>query len=220
MDYYETYFKQFGNLLGKGKDILHHAGWDGHKFPHNHPPDEDFHKWYVSSKNLIEKVCGKDSVHFKTIDELYTKHSGNSYFMPACLGVLQSASDDFEGGLLNEVQDFIRAEVFSDFIEQAEYLFDQGFLLPAAVLARAVLENALRQLCMRSDITIKKDSKLDFMNAELAKKSVYNRNVQKQITAFAAIGNSAAHGKLDEFKSHDVDQMIKGIINFNATYLT
>ena len=57
------------------------------------------------------------------------------------------------------------------------------------------------------------------MNGELTKKSVYNSNMQKQVTAWAGVGNSAAHGK-DEFTEADVKSMLNGVINFNATFLS
>ena len=61
--------------------------------------------------------------------------------------------------------------------------------------------------------------KLNWMNSELVKEGIYNKNVHKQVTAWAAIGNSAAHMKINEFSDIDVKNMISGIINFNATLL-
>ncbi|WP_156103106.1 hypothetical protein [Erwinia sp. 9145] len=49
------------------------------------------------------------------------------------------------------------------------------------------------------------------MNADLAKKGVYNTIQQKQITVIAGIVNSAAHGKTDEFNKDDVSIMISNI---------
>lgn len=52
--------------------------------------------------------------------------------MPYCLGVLESAYEDFKSGLLEDTKALITAEVFVDFIEQAEYLLSEGYKLPAA----------------------------------------------------------------------------------------
>lgn len=60
--------------------------------------------------------------------------------------------------------------------------------------------------------------KLDWMNAELTKVGIYNKNVQKQVTAWAGVRNSAAHGKPNEFTKAQVKDMISGVVNFNATY--
>jgi hypothetical protein len=179
----------------------------------------EYNKWYSSAKNLIERVCGKDGIHCKQIEDIYTRTHGSSVAMPSCLGVLESAYEDFKLGLLEDTTAMITAEVFADFIEQAEYLLDEGYNLPAAVLMRGVLEDSLRTLCKKEQIVLSEKSKLDWMNTELVKAGVYNTNVQKQVTAWAGIGNSAAHMKIDEFSETDVKNMISGIISFNATFL-
>jgi hypothetical protein len=71
-----------------------------------------------------------------------------------------------------------------------------GYYPAAAVITGVVLETALRELCDKEKIP---NGKLDRMNADLAKAGVYNKLVQKQITAIAAIRNSVAHGKSNEF---------------------
>ena len=124
--------------------------------------------------------------------------------MPRCLGVLESAYENFKLGLLEDIKALITAEVFIDFIEQAEYLLDEGYKLPAAVLMRGVLEDSLRTLCNKeAKISLPDKPKLDWMNAELVKAGIYNKNVQKQVTAWAGIGNSAAHMKIKEFSDTD-----------------
>lgn len=85
---------------------------------------------------------------------------------------------------------------------------------------RGVLEDSLRTLCCKeAKISLPDKPKLDWMNTELVKAGIYNKNVQKQVTALAGIGNSAAHMKIKEFSDIDVKNMISGIINFNATFL-
>ena len=180
----------------------------------------EYNKWYPSAKNLIEKACGKDGIHCKQIEDIYTRTHGSSSGMPSCLGVLESAYEDFKLGLLEDTKALITAEVFADFIEQAEYLLDEGYKLPAAVLMRGVLEDSLRTLCLKeAKISLPDMPKLDRMNTELVKAGIYNKNVHKQVTAWAAIGNSAAHMKINEFSDTDVENMISGIINFNARFL-
>jgi hypothetical protein len=49
------------------------------------------------------------------------------------------------------------------------------------------------------------------MNDDLAKAGVYNSLRQKKILSLSAIGNSAAHGKPDEFSAADVRSMIVDI---------
>ena len=167
----------------------------------------------------LEKSCGKGGIHYKQIEYVYTKNAGSSYDMPKCVGVFESAYEDFKSDLLEDTKTIITAEVFTDFIEQAEYLLSEGYEFPAAVLMRGILEDSLRTLCKKAQIILSDKPKIDWMNTELVKARIYNTNMQKQVTAWAGIGNSAAHMKIDEFSKIDVKNMISGIINFNATFL-
>jgi hypothetical protein len=109
--------------------------------------------------------------------------------------------------------------VFDDFLEQAQHLFDQGYYQPAAVLAGGVLEDSLRKLSDRNNITLPTKPKLDSMNAELAKKGVYNVLVQKRVTWLADIRNKAAHGLWSEFTVQDVEAMLRQVRDFVTDYL-
>ena len=57
------------------------------------------------------------------------------------------------------------------------------------------------------------------MNENLAKAGVYNKLVQKQVTAMADIRNNADHGKFEEFDLEDVKDMIKWVKRFECDYL-
>ena len=208
----------FHRLINEGDTILKKYGWSN-GVRGSHPSDLEYNKWYSSAKNLIGKACSEQGIHYKQIEDIYTLNKGNSYYMPGCLGVLESAYEDFKSGLLEDTKALITAEVFTDFIEQAEYLLDEGYKLPAAVLMRGVLEDSLRTLCKKAKISLTDKPKLNWMNSELVKVGFYNKNVHKQVTAWAGIGNSAAHMETDEFSETDVKNMINGIINFNATFL-
>lgn len=69
----------------------------------------------------------------------------------------------------------------------------------------------MRKLCNSRDITL---SKLDKMNADLAKACAYDTLVLKRVTYLADIGNKAAHGKATEFENKDVEKMITDVRDF------
>ena len=62
-------------------------------------------------------------------------------------GILAAAKEDYIGGLLDDQKTLVCAEVFTDFLQQADYLLREGYKDPAAVIAGAVLEDGLRRLC-------------------------------------------------------------------------
>ncbi|GAH23477.1 unnamed protein product [marine sediment metagenome] len=209
----------FQRLINEGKTILKKYGYFNGEFRGSYPTGLEYNKWYSSTRNLIGKACGGHGPHYKQMEDAHALAKGYTHRLPECLGVLESAYEDFKLGLLEDTKALITAEVFTDFIEQAEYLLDEGYKLPAAVLMRGVLEDSLRTLCKKAKISLTDKPKLNWMNSELVKEGIYNKNVHKQITAWAAIGNSAAHMKINEFSDIDVKNMISGIINFNATLL-
>jgi hypothetical protein len=106
--------------------------------------------------------------------------------------------------------------VFESELEQAQELFRSGYLSAAAVIAGAVLETTLRQMCQDRGM---QTGTLDRMNADLAKAGTYNSLVQKRVTALAAIRNSAAHGRSQDFTSDDVAAMIRDVERFVAAKL-
>lgn len=99
----------------------------------------------------------------------------------------------------------IQAEVFADQIDQSMELYNSGYIAAAAIIAGIVLETKIRELVEIIGLDL---GKLDKMNADLAKNGQYNSLIQKQITALAAIRNSAAHGKNDEYTKDQVKSLI------------
>lgn len=102
----------------------------------------------------------------------------------------------------------IEAELFDNFLEQAEHLLVSGYYQSAAVVIGCVLEDGLRKLCKSKNIEIPDKPRLDTLNAYLAKDGMYSKLVQKRITAIADLRNKAAHGQWDEFTKEDVEEMI------------
>lgn len=49
------------------------------------------------------------------------------------------------------------------------------------------------------------------MNADLCKAGAYNITKQKQITAWADIGNKAAHGEGSTYTANDARAMVDGV---------
>jgi hypothetical protein len=139
--------------------------------------------------------------------------------MPECLGVLKAALRDFEGGYVLDLRSLIVAEVLEDFLDQAEHLLKHGYHAPAASLYGAVLEDSLRTLCAAKEIHVPERTSIDRLNVELARAEVYNKHVQKRITALADIRNNADHGRFDQFKAEDVEDMLAWIKRFCADYL-
>ena len=115
-------------------------------------------------------------------------------------------------------------------MNMAEQLLEEGIPnkfdhVPAVVLAGAILEKSLRDLCHKSNPpipTIKNENepyRLNYLIDALKKEGIFNELIAKQLRAWADIRNNAAHGDFEKFKKDDVDLMIKGINSFLANYV-
>lgn len=175
--------------------------------------------WRIKAKNVISMACGETSEHYRMITALENSrfpHETNYQVFLKFKAVFDAAREDYDGGFCNTMRSLVQAEVFSDELEQARELLNAGYHPAAAVIIGAVLETTLRELCGKHQIPT---GKLDKMNADLAKAGQYNSLVQKQVTAWAAIRNSAAHGKNHEFTIDDVRNMLPAVEAFLAVQI-
>ena len=178
-------------------------------------------QWKMSCLYLLEQIFTKENYYvsqFKDQTKFITIEDNYEIILCA-LGILKAAKDDFINEFLSKTRVLIEAQVFDEFLEQAEHLLNQGYYTAAAVIAGSVLEDGLRKLCVKNGISLSAKPKLDTMNADLAKASVYNLLKQKQITALADLRNKAAHG-LGGFTKEDVEGMIKDVRRFMEDYFS
>jgi len=147
------------------------------------------------------------------------------------LGVTQALKSDYESGMFDAFFQRVEANITSDYLEQAEELFNQGTArnpldhVAGAVLTGAILEDAVRRICSRQSppIDTKKlngeNKALNALIDEIYKVGLINGMKADQLRGWAKIRNSAAHGQFTEFTREDVAQMITGVKNFLADYM-
>jgi hypothetical protein len=212
--------QKFTFLLGEGEQVLRRNGWPSDD-NYRHPDQVDYIRFQTEALNLIRRSCGENSDHYRQLLRIAECDSTslNSYYYRDCFAILQAAHRDYEGGLLFDIRTLVAAEVFSDFLEQAEHLLSNGFHIPAASLAGAILEDGLRKLCNQHSIEIPERTKIDRLNTDLAKVGAYSKLVQKNITAYADIRNNADHGHFNKFSLEDVESMLLWVRRFLAENL-
>lgn len=212
---------KFQALIQEGQKILSSCGFDGMDQYREHPSDIDYRRFRVEAMNIVRRVCGETSDHYKELQRIAEDKeiAINSYYFKDCFGILQAAQKDYEGEFLFDLRALVAAEVIGDFIDQAEVLVTEGYHVPAASLAGAVLEDTLRKMCEANGISIPERTKIDRLNADLARAEVYNKLIQKRITALADIRNNADHGRFEEFTKSDVIDMVDWVRKFTADHL-
>jgi hypothetical protein len=176
-----------------------------------------FLEWKSNVENLIILIAGKDSVYYQNFINM-VKYECVDHVNYG-IGILKALKEDIEQGYLTNIKNLVIAEVFSDFLDMAEHLLENGYKDPAASLIGAVLEDGLRKIAEKNNISVKHDDNISSLNQKLADKGVYNRLVQRQIQVWETIRNSADHGKFNDYKLDDVKSMLEGVKKFLTEHL-
>ncbi|MEA5513061.1 DUF4145 domain-containing protein [Nodularia sp. UHCC 0506] len=227
---FNKYITRFDELIAKGEAISTYDYPDSYVVKNN----ADFRileKWKFNCISLLSHCLPKDGVHQDLINKIRRLEDNDNYLLEVCISNLKAIKEDFEQGFLGDLMLQVEAEIAADYMGQAEQLLAEGASgqydhVPAAVLSGAVLEKALRTLCIKQIppiSTIKDDGKplrLNSLIVELRKAGVFHEPKAKELTAWADIRNKAAHGEFEKFTRSDVELMIKGIENFLADYMT
>lgn len=192
--------------------------------------EDSFHVWYwVSSESFREfetaalsfivNLYGEKHPYYFRFKESVTKNSFG--MVEAGKGILNSIKTEIEKGWLTTVRGLVSAEIFSDFLETAEYLLEQKYKDPAAVIIGSTLEEHLRQLCRKYNMPVEdyKDDKAipkkaNALNNNLYTGEIYNKLDQKNITAWLDLRNQAAHGQYSEYTIDQVQHMLRGVLEF------
>jgi len=213
---------KFDKLLNEGKQIIQEGRYDKNAERWGkHPSPVDYLRWRTEALNLIKRVCGDESEHYKQLLHLAEgdQSKNNSYYFTHCYGILEAAKRDFDDDFLSDIKYLVRADLLDDFLSQSEMLLQENYYIPAASLAGGVLEDTLRKLCDKKGISYSAVTKIDPLNISLAKAGVYDKLVQKEITAKADIRNNADHAHYDKVKPEDVADMLKWLRRFIRDYM-
>ncbi len=184
-----------------------------------------WHSVNYSALAVIERITGAQSSLSEQARKAIERIAANnldSTSRDSLLGMVRSLRDEVEAGYLMGAQTLIRAEIFGDLLEQAEYLLSEGYTNAAPVLCGSVLEAHLRNLCTVQHIdvtdTTGKPKKSSRLNDDLVKAKAYSALEQKEVTAWLAVRNSAAHGEHNQYDAKQVDLMVQGVRGFMARH--
>jgi hypothetical protein len=237
--------KRFEELIAEGQKIIKQMEVDNadfHSKPHYlgglgpvtyvgsvHYQDTNYESLVTRVISLVHMVLGKSERGRQVAEDIRSLSSGTTA-MERIVGILQGLKDDYEHGMLDDLSQMIEANIASDYMGQAEQLLGEGVPgqydhVPAAVLAGAVLEDALHRLCQRQTppialVNANGDPKtLDPLITDLQKANVFNKAKADMLRSWAKTRNYAAHGEFGQFKRSDVESMIVGVKAFLADYL-
>jgi hypothetical protein len=174
----------------------------------------DHDKVAVSTRLMagIRRLSPPGSDYVRRAEEI-RGHEG--YVVQQLGGILLGLRADVEAGYMQSFAELVHADVFADFLEMASELQEKGFKDAAAVVAGSVLEEHLRKLAAKTGVTVGgpdgSPKKADALNADLAREEIYNKLVQKSVTAWLDLRNNAAHGRYDQYDHAQVAALIRDV---------
>lgn len=174
----------------------------------------------------VDRIAGPASTYAEEVRRIADPSAKDEGFkIPRLYGVIKALRYDLEHGYLERFRDIAHAEIFSDFLEMAEYLLEKSYKDAAAVMIGGVLESHLRQLCVRNGLPTEFTStrgvepkKADALNADLAKANVYSKLEQKSVLAWLDLRNKAAHAQYSEYTIDHVRLMLDGVRQFLSRF--
>ncbi len=168
----------------------------------------------------IHRITGTNSTYSIEVERLLKQYLHIHNYTTSIMGVVQALKDDLEAGYIETLTKLVQADIFSDFLEMGEYLLAEGYKDAAAVIVGGVLEDTLRKIAEKNDISIKNEKgkllTIEPLNTELAKNNIYDKLTQKQITSWADLRNNAAHGHYEKFDKKQVEMMLLFVQSFCA----
>jgi hypothetical protein len=185
--------------------------------------NEMFQEFRSASLSFMNNLLGSNHVMYTEFESKIK--SAHPTYITAGRGILKAVKQEIDGGWLFTVKGLVSAEIFTDFLEMASHLLQEGYKDPAAVMIGSVLEEHLRQLCTSNGIEVAMPDaktgkqipkKADRMNNDLAGASIYNKLYQKSILGWLDLRNKAAHGQYGEYDARQVELMEAGVIDFIA----
>jgi len=195
--------KRFDELIVTGHDLV----WKWREYESEWLSKKT--RWQTACLHLLEQTFGVKSIYYKK----FQKSTGYSDESQLNWGVelMKGAKEEIEKGFLYKIEHLVSADLFNSIIEQATYLLENRFKDAAAIYGRVIIENTLKDLAKRKTVTIPDKIKLSDLNQRLRKENVYPQHVWRTIQAQIDIGNSAAHGKFEEYDDKAVDNMLTWI---------
>lgn len=224
---HDSIAQEIEDLVTVGERLVIDASVSGHSLGHDRV--QELMSIAARGGQLVSRLYGRDSHYFKMFQSVVERpnfnlmHSNFHSHVADIVGILKGVQHEIKNGLLINFRSLLQAEIFSDFLEMAEYLLGEGCKDAAAVLLGAVLEDSLRKIADSNGIdTVNAQGKslsIEPLNASLRKNEVYGPLVRKQITSWANLRNDAAHGHHDRYDHDQTKQMLLFVQKFCSDFL-
>jgi hypothetical protein len=212
-------FKRIDWLLENGNECLTHLQKNpGNEFPWC--PSEFYLPFKAATRSFFSDIAGTNSPYWHELD--YALKTGQDYNIRTAINMIKQFKAEIEQGFLDKLESRITGEIFTDFLEMAEFLVSETCYDAAAVMAGGVLEEHLRKLCSSQGISLTRtDSGGRAVNKLAAnlnddlKGKLYSKTEHDSVKVLIQIRNDGAHtgtGVVDKGRAESIILGIKAFI--------
>jgi len=170
----------------------------------------------------IQRAAGAVSVYASQFEAVLVRKDLNDFSkLQMAMGILEALRADIAAGYLNSLPELIHGDIFADYLEMADHLLEERYKDAGAVLAGGTLESHLRQLSQAKGIPTTtptasgpRPKKAEQVNADLAQAGVLTKPDSKNVTAWLALRNNAAHANYDQYSAEQVRLLVSSVRDF------
>jgi hypothetical protein len=210
-------------LIKEGDYLIDMGEEVNNQYP-NHQEMARVNAWIMRSGQIIKTLCNKNDLYLINFEQVLNNSDFSIMSLneernfAVILGIIQGLYADYSSGLLDNVRNLLRGEIFNDFLDMGSHLLEEGYKDAAAVITGSVLEDTLRKIALKNKINIKKDDgkfkTISPLNQDIYKKKVYDSFTQKSVTTWADLRNNAAHGHYEKYDKEQVKLMLLFVQDF------
>ena len=167
--------------------------------------------WCVSAASLVVAIVPNANHPYRVaaaecLTKLYGRHLPGA--CSALFGLLTNLRDDFEAGILTNLEAQVSAQTFDDLLDHADAYLEAKRREPSGVLAGVVFEDTVRKLCDKHSIP-QNGIQLDTLLSDLVKAGVITALERKEGTTAAALRTAATHARWIEFELDQVATVLR-----------
>jgi hypothetical protein len=185
-------------------------------------PEYRFRSFTTAAFAAIQRIAGKDSEYYQEParpeeDQRISVAGWGKSIIPSLRGSLVALKRAVKSGHLESLESRLRANIHDDFLQQAEDLLSSDYYVAGMVLIGSVLEDHLRKMCRRENLSWDGHGSLGTYNEKLRGES-YEKPTWRRIQSITDLRNKAAHGEGDEISPDDVQDALQYTIRFVEKY--
>jgi hypothetical protein len=208
--------RQLSELLAQRDDLARRA-----QHPDLSDLDSEIRVLATRLQSAIDWLTVPTSAHARAAEQV-RDHDQTAYKLRVLVGIATALRDDIASGWVTSLVELAHADTYAGYLEMTEGLVGQGYKDAAAVIAGTSLEVHLKALATKHGIDLQtatgRPKMATALNDDLKREGIYNALEHKQVMAWLAIRNSAAHGNYGDYDHAAVKGLVEVVGNFAIKY--